>query len=134
MNAVREFADIIEKHRVFILTGAGVRAESGIPTLRDECDRHCRTDAGQSAVPPRIRCGAASGVTVDHKKAELALSQQVFHDAEPFRIEWLSANRHRNCRRGRVDPEGEVSTGEIHVLHHPGVISFDIKTVVNGGR
>ena len=39
MNAVREFADIIEKHRVFVLTGAGVSAESGIRTFRDECDR-----------------------------------------------------------------------------------------------
>ena len=28
----------------------------------------------------------------NHKKRELALSQQISDDAEPFRIEWFSAN------------------------------------------
>src|ERR1017187_2626921 len=30
--------------------------------------------------------------TSNHKKREVDLSQQISHDAEPFRIDWLSAN------------------------------------------
>jgi hypothetical protein len=31
--------------------------------------------------------------TSNHKKREVDLSQQIFHNADPFRIDWFSANR-----------------------------------------
>ena len=133
MNAGREFADIIEKYRVFILTGAGVSAESGIPTFRDECDPmpNGRRKVCCSSTDPLRRSfwGACRSQESGARSIPTSLSRC---RAIPHRV--ALGKLAPKLPGGRGDPEGEVATGETHVLHHPRVISFDIKTVVNGGR